>query len=253
MTVLVGIKCKDGIVIGSDSSATFGTGQISTIEQTTKKIEILHGRMIVAGTGQIGMGQRFCNSLDLGYANKAFNGMNAVQMATKMSQMAIQDFQSTAANRGIYGALAAYPASNKIELCEFATADFQPELKTSSIWYASMGSGQLIVDPFLGLMRSTFWQDGMPNLRDGIFIATWAISHAIEINAGGVNGPIQMATLSMQSGNPVARFLTEDELTEHKQNVSGAVEHLRSYRRILAGDVGTVPDVPAPPAASNTA
>jgi 20S proteasome alpha/beta subunit len=251
MTVLVGIKCTDGIVIGSDSSATFGTGQISTIEQTTKKIEILHDRMIVAGTGQIGLGQRFCNAVNLGYQSKAFAGQNAVQMATKMSQMAVQDFQSTGANRGSYGALVAYPAGNKIELCEFATTDFQPELKTNSIWYASMGSGQLIADPFLGLMRSTFWQNGMPSLQDGIFITTWAISHAIEINAGGVNGPIQMATLTLNNGNPVARFLTEDELTEHKQYVSGAVEHLRSYKGSLAGNVANAPDVPAPPAAAN--
>ncbi|MFM0174121.1 hypothetical protein PQR33_32875 [Paraburkholderia sediminicola] len=249
MTVLVGIKCRDGIVIGSDSSATFGTGQISTIEQTTKKIEILHGKIIVAGTGQIGMGQRFCNSVDQAYANRGFNGQNGVQMATTMSRLAVADFQSTNANRGSYGALVAYPANNQIELCEFAIADFQPELKTESIWYASMGSGQLIADPFLGLMRSTYWQDGMPSLQDGIFIAAWTISHAIEINAGGVGGPIQMATLSHdERRNPVARFLTEDELTEHQQNVSGAIEHMRAYRRGLAGANGAAPDLPAPPA-----
>lgn len=64
MTILVGIKCKDGVLIGSDSSATFAAGQIRTIEQTTKKIEIVDGKIIVAGTGQIGLGQRFCHQVE---------------------------------------------------------------------------------------------------------------------------------------------------------------------------------------------
>ena len=54
MTILVGLLCKDGIVIGSDSSATFGTMQNRTIEQPTDKIEIIDGKVIIAGTGQVG-------------------------------------------------------------------------------------------------------------------------------------------------------------------------------------------------------
>lgn len=79
MTILVGIKCKDGIIIGSDSSATFSAGQISTIEQTTKKIEILHNKIIVAGTGQIGLGQRYCDLVDRGYTDKKFTGKNGIR------------------------------------------------------------------------------------------------------------------------------------------------------------------------------
>jgi 20S proteasome alpha/beta subunit len=245
MTVIVGIKCKDGIVIGADSSATFGNGQLRTIEQKTKKIEILHNKIIVAGTGQIGLGQRFCNTVDLGYSNGSFKNKNGIQMATHMTELTVKDFASSGANQGQFGALVAFPAGHDIHLCEFSVSDFQPELKTTGIWYASMGSGQLIADPFLGLMRSVFWKDGMPSLQDGIFIATWAIQHAIEVNAGGVNGPIQMAELTNKNGNVSARMLTEDELTEHQENVSGALDHLRSYRDKLAGKLAdTIPDIP---------
>lgn len=57
MTILVGLLCKEGIVIGADSSATFGSAQFRTIEQPTDKIEIIDNQIIVAGTGQIGLGQ----------------------------------------------------------------------------------------------------------------------------------------------------------------------------------------------------
>ena len=41
MTSVVGILCKDGVVVGTDSSATFDNGQIRTIEQPFEKIEIM--------------------------------------------------------------------------------------------------------------------------------------------------------------------------------------------------------------------
>lgn len=242
MTILVGIKCKDGIIIGSDSSATFSAGQISTIEQATKKIEILHKKIIVAGTGQIGLGQRFCDLVDRGYTDKKFTGKNGIQMASEITHLAVNNFSHTGANKEGYGALVAFSAGNDIHLCEFAITDLQPELKTSGIWYASMGSGQLIADPFLGLMRKVFWDDGMPSLQDGIFIATWTLQHAIDVNAGGVNGPIQLAVLT-KDGN--ARMLSEDELTEHLENVSGVVAHLRSYKDKLAGkSTMPIPEIP---------
>lgn len=245
MTVLVGIKCRDGIIIGTDSSATFGDGQLRTIEQKTKKIEILHNKIIVAGTGQIGLGQRFCNTVDLGFSNNLFKNKNGIQMATHMTKLTVEDFASTKVNQGQFGALVAFPADHDIHLCEFSVTDFQPELKTTGLWYASMGSGQMIADPFLGLMRSVFWSEGMPSLQDGIFIATWAIQHAIDVNAGGVNGPIQMAELTDKNSTASARMLTADELTEHQENVSGAIDHLRSYKDKLAGKLaGSIPDIP---------
>lgn len=245
MTILVGIKCKDGVLIGSDSSATFAAGQIRTIEQTTKKIEIVDGKIIVAGTGQIGLGQRFYNQVEQGWKTGAFKAKKAIPMATKMCELARADFTSTQAPMGQYGALVAFPADHQLHLCEFATSDFQPELKTENIWYVSMGSGQIIADPFLGLMRNVFWSDGMPTLQDGIFIATWTLQHAIEVNAGGVNGPIQLAVLKNENGNPSARMLSQDEMIEHQQNVEGAMAHLRQYMEKVAGRSSeAIPDVP---------
>lgn len=245
MTVLVGIKCKNGIVIGSDSSATFGSGQISTIEQLTKKIEIVHDRYVIAGTGQVGLGQRFCNVIDSTYSAGTYKGLNGITTATLMAHHALNDFASTCVQKGQYGALVAYPVGNELFLCEFAINDFQPEMKTENgLWYASMGGGQLIADPFLGLMRSVFWESGAPSLSDGIFIATWTLKHTIDINAGGVGGPIQMATLTLENGHPVAKYLTDDQLQEHLENVDGAIAHLKGYEGLSSVSIaGSVPQI----------
>jgi len=248
MTILVGIKCRDGIVIGSDSSSTFTAGNFNTIEQHTKKIEILNNKkVIVAGTGQVGMGQRFCDQINQGFASGAFKNLNGIQIGTKMCELAKIDFTKTQALHGQYGALVAYNSKNDLHLCEFAISDFQPEQKTNNMWYASMGSGQIIADPFLGLMRQVYWQDGMPSLRDGIFITAWAIQHAIDVNSGGIGGDIQMSTLILDKGEPVARLLDKDELAEHRENVSGAMQYLRGYLNKSTSEDILTPPIPSPP------
>lgn len=248
MTVLVGIKCCDGIVIGSDSSVTFGTGGGRTIEQSARKIEIIEGSIICAGTGQLGLGQRFCHQLGESYRAKKFSDKSAVDTGRLMTEAALADFTKTQVIKGQFGALVAFVAKKELNLCEFASDDLQPELKTDQIWYASMGSGQPIADPFLGLMRKVFWKNGMPTLSDGTFIAAWTLQHTIDVNAGGVNGPISLATLQLIDGQPVAKYLTKEQLEQHLENVSGAERHLAGYRDAIQGAaIQDVPDVPRPP------
>lgn len=253
MTVLVGIRCKDGIVIGSDSSATFGAGKGYTIEQPTRKIEVVDNGLIIAGTGQVGLGQRFCAQLATMHratGEKTYKGRPAVEVGKMMTAAGISDFGATQARQGEYGALVAFRTGRELHLCEFASSDLQPELKTEHLWFASMGSGQAIADPFLALMKKVFWSDSMPTLADGIFATVWALQHTIDINPGGVNGPIQLATLSWDDGKvggtQIARFLDTGEINQHLESMASAEKHLASFRDIIGGSAGNVPDLPTP-------
>ena len=59
MTVLVGVYCRDGIVVGADSAAVSAHGQTPLIMQQATKIDIVGDRTVVATTGALGLGQRF--------------------------------------------------------------------------------------------------------------------------------------------------------------------------------------------------
>ena len=59
MTAIVGIYCNDGVVIGTDSSATSSVFQRPIIEYSTEKIEIIDRRIILTTAGSIGLKQRF--------------------------------------------------------------------------------------------------------------------------------------------------------------------------------------------------
>ena len=251
MTVLVGILCKDGVVVGTDSAATFSSGRTNTIEQPTKKIDIVDGRVIVVGTGQVGLGQRFHAIVEKAWREKIFSKLSAIDAGKYLSAEGIKDFSSTHLKfSGQYGALVAFPCQHKPCLVEFAPTDFQPEMKTPHLWYVSMGNAQGIADPFLGIARQVFWDDdGLPTCKEATFVVTWILSAAIALNVGGVNGPMQIAVLQSEAGTFSVRTVEDAELQGHQDNVGGLVEHIRKYRDQLRGaGAEKARDVPKPDA-----
>ncbi len=250
MTILIGILCQDGIVIGSDSSATFVAGQQPTIEQKCKKVEILSdGHVILAGTGAIGLGQRFSSIAENYFTNSQNRRKPAVSIGKELCELGMKDFQSTNAPYPLnFGALLAFSPNKKYELCEFQTGNFQPELKTAHLWYVSMGSGQAICDPFLGLQRRVFWKDDKPpTLSDGVFATVWTLQHVVDLNPGGIKDPIEVAVLEKSENGAVARLLGERELDEHRDNIAGLEKHISEYAELLSGKAGTeVPKIEKP-------
>jgi hypothetical protein len=247
MTLIVGIRCTDGAIVAADSAVTFGpSAQLPTISDTHCKIRIVKDRLIVAGTGQVGMGQRFAWRLEQLWADTALKGGDPIVMTSKIAAATVDDYAATRAPQAAYGALVAFPASKtkRAELCEFAVQDFQPELKTDQMWYASIGSGQLLADPYLRLMRHVFWQDGPPSLRSGKFAAMWVLMHAIKAAPGGIAEPIDMAVLEFVNGDARARMIAADELAEHRESVESSTKHFRDFERMILGQVTAPPAVP---------
>ena len=232
MTVLVGALCKDGVVIGSDSSATFGPHQnFSTIEQPTDKTFVIEADVLLAGTGSVGLGQRFSAVVSGIRKQPDWDSRTEIEKGKLFSAGGLSEFSQTFLKPGQYGSLVAYEARGKLHLCEFAIQDFQPEWKTAKLWFASMGSGQTIVDPFLGLMRRVFFPSDQPTLAEGLFLVTWALEHAIDVNPGGINAPIQLGVLTIENGQPIARLLESSELEDHRANVQSAEAHLANYTK----------------------
>lgn len=257
MTAIVGVLCREGIVIAADSAATFGIGigpnLIRTIETPTKKITIIEDRMIVASTGEIGLHQRFCHFVKTLSDQKKFaSGRAQVDVATELVHEVLKNFGTTGIQVGHVqlGCLLAFPLGSTLHLCEFQYLTLQPEFKTKNLWFVSMGSGQQITDSFLAFLGKIFCPSsnpGPPSLSDGIFMATWALSRAIECNPGGINGPIQLATLSNGPKGISVKLLTEAEIQDHEANVVAAEGYLGAYRHKLQGDTGKEPKIPDMP------
>lgn len=241
MTAVVGILCSDGAVIGTDSSSTMvGPGGVRTIEQRTDKLDILEDRIIIAGTGSVGHGQRFKAVMNELWGKKAIRGeRDPIDLCVDISAATTANFARTQSPAETYGALVALSVQRGPVLCEFAVQKFQPELKTAQMWWCSMGSTQQITDPFLALLRSILWPTNQPTVREATLAVTWALDHAIMLNPGGVNGPARIAVLERTKGKFGASLLTDADLTEHRTWIEGA-------KRAMAQTLPTAegPDVP---------
>ena len=257
MTSLVGIRCRDGVVIAADSSATFGTS-FRTIEQETKrKIEIIGntGKLIIAGTGYVGHHQRFVEAVRVAHARGDFKDKSDVDAAKQLATTGLKDFSQTLPAPQLqaihYSALVAYQAKGgKPCLCELeGTAGFQPEVKRlDDLWFVSHGSGQPITDPFLAFFRQVFWKEGAPDVKGGIFTAYWALKHACEVNPGGIKEPINIAVLSSRNGVLDAWMLDDDQLDEHGDVVNSAMGHFAAFRDIMTGSTSeNLPTLPKAP------
>lgn len=252
MTAVVGIRCTDGVVLGTDSAATLAKGQQQrTIEQLTEKLHVVDDRVLVAGTGSVGVGQRFVDIIsdiceDEFYKNHDVDGLS---VGRALSKAALEDLRDTIASKGLYGALVAFPCRKDLYLCEFDTDHFQPELKTlDGIWYASMGSSQHITDSFLGFVRNVFWRDEPPNVNLGQFAVTWTLDQAVALNPGGVKKPISIGVLEedAEGGWPRARRLDADELKEIRVSISAAKDALREFPTRLSPEAAGDREVPEP-------
>ena len=249
MTVVVGALCADGVVIGSDSAATITAEaeRRATIQQPSQKVFVLEGVTVVASSGSGGLGQRVNDVVERYWEGGENRDKDHLTIAKDIAVRTQNDWQQTRiALPAPITSLMAFVTNRKFYLCEMQFGTFQPEFRTRELWHASVGSGQILCDPFLGFMRRVFWENQQPNLSEGIFAVTWALQHAISLNTGGIAGPMQIATLTLSRGTrPVARRMNEDELESHKANAKQVELYLSNYWQARdAGVRQTMPPLP---------
>lgn len=236
MTVLVGVRCTNGVVIGADSAATSAIGNFHLLKMTADKIVIVGDRIIVAGTGQVGLGQRFAAIVKQAHDSKLFQ-RSIVEVVKSLSASAINDFASTSAPKSEYGALLAAPTDDAAQLVEFAVKDLQPEIKTSKLNFVSMGSGQALAEPFVSFVSRTFWNAQPPDVQSGVFGVHWALAHTIKCAPGGVGDPIAIATLTKGPKGWKAELLSEEVLGEQKEHIAAIEERIAAYKDEMLGGV----------------
>jgi hypothetical protein len=213
------------------------TANLGIIEQPSKKVFCIGDRIVLAGTGEVGLGQRFRANIQTQHCNKLFSKERSeIDVGKTISASTRNDFASTGVQMGRFGALVGFALGDSFHLCEFGVQDFQPEFKNEYLWYCSMGSGQSIADPFLGFIWKTFWDGMQPTLDAAIFGVVWTLQQVIELNAGGVNGPMQIVTVGLRPNQKVeAKELTSDEILEHSNYVSEIEILIRNHRARAEG------------------
>ncbi len=259
MTVLVGIRCAGGIVIASDSAATFGSnGQMTIGQQSVQKVAIIRDNVVYAGTGAVGIAQLIIDSLDSGWSQKNFagakTGAQMMDLIGKRIAALVMPYLQTAqvqqgitrdASTSICKSLVAIPVSGKFHLFQF-DINGAPEAATKDLPFVALGSGQAIADPFLALIKRLLWPNTEPTLAEGRLAAVWTIDHVRRTTPGGVGGDIQLATLVDPSPGVPGSIsqASPDEINEHLQAIEAALNVM--VAQIRGDSAAPAPSPPEP-------
>ena len=242
MTLIIGIKCKDGIAMGSDGAATLGTMGQNTIIQPTKKLEIVSDSIILGVSGPIGIGQIFKGVIKKLWDDNTFSGKEPyeameilsislwkhVEFEIQKASIAKNILGNIALNSALCSALIVLPISKKLCLFQF-NQQCSPEEATDNLPFVSIGSGQNIADPFLAFQRWIFWIDKLPSLEEGIFTVFWTLEHAIRTHPGGVSEPKQIVTIKKENNKYEIHDFQPNELKEHIGFINDIEKYLSQY------------------------
>src|SRR5258706_4026391 len=96
----------------------FGS-RVHTIEQRTEKLDMVGNEVILAGTGSLGLRQRFRDIVEDAVGNDLLRKSRPIELGKFFSATALKDFRSTGAPQGTFGAMLAFPCQNAPYICTF--------------------------------------------------------------------------------------------------------------------------------------
>ena len=261
MTLIVGVKCADGVVIGADGAATLGNtlGQ-RTVIQPISKLEVIQDRIVMGVSGPVGLSQLYCDRVAGLWKDRLLTRDASLADVMRLIQNAIyQDAQhaisgaaasvaflgNNAATLALTASLLALPVGGVNGRPELIQCNHMgmAEAATDDLPYVAIGSGQSLADPFLAFLRHIFWPDSLPKLSEGVFATVWSLVHAIRVTPGGVSEPIQIATLAYRGRELFATELSNDQLQEHREAVQDVERYLSDFRE----SAQSVPPTSPPP------
>src|SRR5215208_2497120 len=146
MTLIVAIRCEDGVVLSADSQATFATaglGQQTIKQQTSKKLHVIQERYVLGVSGTIGLLQNYESEISGRIRNKG--GSKArfrsvadakkffseamwghAKIAWERANLAAQSIGQAAVQEAAHGSVVAFPLDDAPCLIQFSQL-CQPE------------------------------------------------------------------------------------------------------------------------------
>ena len=216
--------------------------------ETDNKIRI-NQNVIVACTGAMGFAQRLMYHVDAAIKGNVFKNLDWREGSANIPHRFLPDLQKTFAqshpHHGLqFGALMAAAFKDEPYLIEYGPADFQPEVKEGKSFFASMGSGQALADPFLAFVVRVLWKGKMPTVDIGKLGVYWVLKHTIDLAPGMVGPPIHLATLRKTEAGWVAEEL--QDTSEGAQFVELLEKHISEFA-ITGIDTAQSEQPPTPP------
>jgi 20S proteasome alpha/beta subunit len=240
MTIVVCIKCSDGVALAADSMLSIGE-----MQHSGKKIQIIDQRSIFAFAGDLGLAERF-KAFAVAEMPSIYDDPNMLTHAINISRLTADSFKSTHIEpiTAQLQTIIVHPHQDKVEACLFLPF-LNPRYLDSNHCYAVLGSGTSAALPFLAfLLESLNAEGGPPNLSDGKLFAAWAVTYAIQRLSGGVGGDINVAIATNGSDGATSQELSPENVEELKEHIRSATTYLKRWKQELSFNNSEPPPKP---------
>jgi 20S proteasome alpha/beta subunit len=232
MTLVLAVRCRDGVVLASDGQATTDAAGQPTKQPTLKLFDV-DARIAWGAAGSVGLQQTLLDELrgvDLGRREGSALRRALAALVIPIQQEALRDYVPQ-------------PASEPPDLaCIFAWYDrdgpwilsvprtgsdhqFHPR-------YSAIGSGDIFADFAMASVAHLGTAD--LGLEHAKMVAYKAIADAIDVAAVYVGPPIQMYVVTAAGARPVPRTEIEGEL-------AGSVDAWKGRQRESLGPLAPAP------------
>lgn len=249
MTVLIGMKCIDGVVIACDSMLTVG----GFAQQTGQKLHLIPGppQQLYAFAGDLALAERF-RAVATANANMLQQQVHKLLYATNIGNFVVQNFQATGLDplKADLATVLAFVKDGIPEICQFNFGS-QPRFLDEHHYCCIFGSGQVAATPFLKFLTDTLLEDRQPNLAEGKLLATWGVKYAINTLCQGVGYPIDIATIERDhQSNWSLQELGRQDVDETLEAIQSASDALKKWRDGLS-TIEDIEDIPDPNKSNN--
>ena len=236
MTLLVGILCKDGVVVAADRQVSE-----ANIGMPTRKIDILGSNSVFAASGDVSVGQRVRAVLSEWEGKADAKYTEAIStLSPKIAKEALLPSYQVAQAIGM--PFENYPACISLfasvfkdgvhVACIDPSANFRELEKHSP--FCCLGSGNASGLSFLTFIWSVFFADTSPSLSEGVFAAYWTVQVAIELQSLYVGLGVDVCVLPSEN-NKNAEMVSESELRENDELIKEARKALLSVSSRIRG------------------
>ena len=245
MTLIIGVRCRDGVVIGSDSVTTYATpdGQKTVEQETDTKIRLIGDIALYAAAGNVGPNQDVLSTLKSNWQKinrKARYHAVKKELADTVSSQ-IRNYarrieetlvvpnraSSSFVTKVSVESLMALPIGDQHHLFRFDEHG-NPEEYVTEIPFVAIGSGQKPADPFLAFVKRVAWHDQEPGtVKQGVVGVLWTLQYVMARNAApGVGGQPSIGILERVDGNWKASVLLGDRLSFYVDAIEDAEKGL---------------------------
>ncbi len=219
MSLIVGIRCADSVVLAASGPETMPSEDgLAPARQWGKKVRVIGGRAVLGVSGHDGLAQEMALSLERSLDEiDPSDETEDILRSTIRDALAAPIQRTVAIHRTLQGlpghgitsndyvlsqSLVAIPVKDSLRLYVQDPECSLTEI-TDELSYAAIGSGRAVADPFLSFLREVTWTDRPPNQARGELAAYWTVRHAIDNNPTHLTYPVQLVVMARRSDGSI--------------------------------------------------